>query len=97
MDKLILTYALSFVAAIASVSACSEAKHAYDCVKICNRYKECFDSSYDTTSCVDKCRNHADDDTSYAKHAEGCQSCIEGKSCVGATFSCGVECSDIVP
>jgi hypothetical protein len=97
MFKLIFAYTFSLIAAIASTSACSSAEHAYDCNQICNRYKECFNSSYDTGACASKCRNHASDDKTFADHAESCQSCIEDRSCAGATFSCATECSDIVP
>lgn len=98
MVKLTLAYTASvFLAILSSTSACSSAEHAYDCNQICDRYKECFDKDYDTTTCQSKCRSHASDDTTYAKHAESCQSCIEDRSCVGATFSCATECSDIVP
>lgn len=98
MHKLALAYTFSLlVAAITSMSSCSSAEHTYDCAKICNRYKDCFNSSYDVTECTNRCRNHADSDTAYADQAESCQRCIEDRSCTGATFSCATECVDIVP
>jgi hypothetical protein len=97
MIKLALVYTFAWLIAIVSTSACSSVEHAYDCNRICDRYQECFDNNYDSSSCQSKCRNHASDDKTYAEHAENCQDCIEDRSCAGATFSCATECSDIVP
>ena len=97
MLKLGLAYTLALFTAFASMPACDSVEHAYDCNKICNRYKDCFDKDYDSGTCQTKCRNHASDDNDYGNHAESCQSCIEDKSCAGAAFGCATECSGIVP
>jgi hypothetical protein len=85
------------VFAASSTTGCSDIKHAYDCDQICNKYKDCFDSNYDTGTCASKCRNHASDDDAYGDKADACQACIDDKSCAGSTFQCASECIGIVP
>jgi hypothetical protein len=97
MLKLGFAYALALGIALASTSSCSSVEHAYDCNQICGRYQECFDASYDTGTCESRCRDHASDDNDYGNHAESCQSCIDDRSCAGATFACASECAGIVP
>lgn len=96
MFRLGLACTVALLTAVAAMPACDAIEHAYDCNQICNRYKECFNSDYDTSACASKCRDKAND-TDFGNHAESCQGCIEGKSCVGASFSCAGECSGIVP
>jgi hypothetical protein len=76
---------------------CSQVQNAYDCDHICNRYSQCFDSSYDINACESRCKDTANDNETYASKAESCQSCEDDKSCAGATFSCIDECAGIVP
>jgi hypothetical protein len=80
-----------------SVSSCDSIEAAFDCNDVCNRYKDCYDSSYDVTTCRNNCRAGADSDANKKAKADACQSCIDGKSCAGATFSCATECAGIVP
>ncbi|MET0386472.1 MAG: hypothetical protein ABW321_10960 [Polyangiales bacterium] len=68
---------------------------ATDCADICDKYKECFDESYDTEACRDDCNDMVDE--SKTARIDDCQECIEGASCTGATFSCTDNCIGIVP
>lgn len=76
--------------------ACNQADNAVDCVAICDRYKTCFDSKYDTAKCVSRCTDQANDE-GYATKADACSNCIDDKSCTSATFTCTADCVGIVP
>lgn len=96
--KLGLAWSIALCAVGAlNMGGCNDVKNAYDCDQICNRYKECFDDTYDVDACTDKCRGHADNDTDYSNKAEDCQNCQDDASCAGAAFSCADECIGIVP
>ncbi len=70
---------------------------ALDCNGICERYKSCFDSDYDTASCATKCRNKASDDADFRRKADVCNACITERSCTRATFACATDCFSVVP
>jgi hypothetical protein len=84
-----------FVAFAATAPACTEAENAYNCDKICDRYKDCFDAQYDADACQSSCEDKADD-SGFAEKASDCESCIDDKSCTGS-FACADECVGIVP
>lgn len=85
------------VALFSGGAGCSSAKNAFDCQSVCQKYKDCYDSGYDVGKCRDQCRAMADHDDTWQSKADSCASCIDDKSCVGATFSCATECGGIVP
>jgi len=72
------------------------ADEAIDCNSICDRYKDCFDKSYDTDKCADRCESRADD-PDHQDQEERCSDCIDDASCGGAAFSCADDCIGIVP
>lgn len=80
-----------------AVAGCDEADKTFDCQSVCDRYKTCFNSSYDVGACRDRCKSKADADKDFEKKADACESCIDDKSCTSATFSCATECASIVP
>jgi len=87
---------IALVAAFAATApGCSTVENAYNCQQICDRYKDCFDASYDSGACQDRCKSKAKDD-GFANKASDCQSCIDDKSCTGS-FACIAECGGIVP
>jgi predicted MFS family arabinose efflux permease len=67
-----------------------------DCASICNRYKDCFDSSYDTDTCRSKCEDNSKADSSYDAKAEACDNCLDDASCA-ESFSCADKCLNVVP
>jgi hypothetical protein len=93
MNRLLSTVLFTFGIALAG---CSNIDNAKNCEQICDKYKSCFDSSYDTSSCYDRCRSNSDD-KNFESTVSACDSCIGDKSCAGATFACGSECSGVVP
>jgi hypothetical protein len=74
---------------------CSAVENAYNCDQICDKYKDCFDASYDAEACQNRCEANADDDN-FADKASSCQSCSDDRSCSGS-FACVDECVGIVP
>jgi len=80
-----------------SSAGCDDVETAFDCNAVCNRYKECYQSDYDVGTCRSNCRANADRDPNVRAKADACESCIDDKSCLSASFSCSTECAGIVP
>ncbi len=89
-------FALALVAS-ASLGCASDIDNAIDCNKICDRYRSCFDSNYNTSACYDRCQARGTSNAEDRREIDTCASCINGLSCAGATFTCGGQCSSIVP
>lgn len=87
----------AFAFLVAGITACATTDNIQACINVCDRYKQCYDSSYDTTDCYDQCRDKSNDNASHAQEVDDCSNCIDGKSCTGATFDCGTECAPIIP
>jgi hypothetical protein len=73
------------------------AETAFDCDRVCTRYKDCYDASYDVGACRDRCRSNAEKDATVKAKADACEECIGDMSCLSATFNCSQDCSAIVP
>jgi hypothetical protein len=76
---------------------CDSVQEAFDCQQVCERYRDCYDSSYDVGACEDRCRTNAANDPTVQQDAATCESCIGDKSRLSATFNCGSSCGAIVP
>lgn len=70
---------------------------AIDCQQICERYKDCVDSSYDVSDCASRCRDKAGNSAEFDQKADNCENCLDDRSCQSSVFQCSVECSAIVP
>jgi hypothetical protein len=66
-----------------------------DCAAICDRYRDCFSSEYDTDHCRDRCTDKKD--SRNTDKIDRCQDCIRESSCSGSVFKCSAECIGIVP
>lgn len=82
---------------LALTLGCGAVDLAIDCNKICNRYKSCFDGSYNTDNCQSRCRDQSRSDNDYRRKADTCNACITDQSCAAATFSCASQCINVVP
>jgi hypothetical protein len=82
---------------LVTMFGCSSIDNVIDCHKICDRYQSCFDKSYDTDACADRCHDQSSQDPNYQDKANQCEACIDDKSCASATFNCASECAGIVP
>lgn len=76
---------------------CESAETAFDCQAVCSRYADCYDPNYDVGACRDRCRTAAKNDSEIRSKADQCEACIGDKSCLSATFQCGLTCGAIVP
>lgn len=87
----------TLLCAAAVNTGCGAIDAAFDCHAICARYSECWDSKYDVAACESRCRGHSSTDTEYRRNADTCNACITSLACVNATFSCGAQCSNVIP
>lgn len=81
---------------LATAAGCNSVDNAIDCGAICSKYKDCFDSDYDTAACESRCRSNAEQ-PDYEAKVEACETCIDSRSCTGAAFGCATECAAVVP
>lgn len=84
--------------ALGTITGCAndpvhEIDMAVDCADVCNRYRDCFDASYDTDACRARCHDMVDHDPNAAN---ACDACLDGESCV-SSFTCADECQGILP
>ena len=96
MKKSLFAKGLVLATVLSAMSGCA-IDAALDCNSICNRYKNCFDANYDVAACASRCRSHSASDTNYRRAADTCNACITDRACATAVFSCGGECSTVVP
>ena len=82
---------------LSAVVGCNAIDRASDCSAICSRYKTCFDSAYNNTTCASRCRDNAANSSSFDNEVDICRDCINSRSCVASAFACASECSGIVP
>lgn len=64
-----------------------------DCNDLCNRYRDCFDSTYDSVACRDRCDETANADPAAANE---CDTCLDSRSC-SESFACTSECYGLLP
>ena len=75
---------------------CTKIDNALDCETICNRYKSCYDSSYNDDACYDRCRANSES-RDFDRKVDICDACLSGRDCNAAAFNCTDECVGIVP
>ena len=97
MFKKSWTMLMGLGVAAALAIGCDHITNAVDCHGICHRYADCFDKSYDTDGCENRCKDSANSDKSFMSKVEQCNDCIDDKSCTDATFNCATQCGGIVP
>jgi hypothetical protein len=88
--------ALAAIVGFTGAGGCSDVQNAFNCSDLCNRYKSCFDSSYNVGACTDRCQNVANVNSAAHDRANACQNCLNDNSCVGAAFNCP-DCAGLVP
>ncbi len=91
------TIAVLGCVAVLLASSCRVFDSAADCRDICKRYKDCFDQNYGTQSCEERCRDNANSDSNYYRKVDNCDACIDNNTCTAAVFTCGIDCSGVVP
>jgi hypothetical protein len=95
MKRLLLGF---FVLAGTPLLGCGAVTNAIDCNKICDRYQSCYNKTYDTSACGDRCRSNANSDANYMQKSQTCSACLDNNTdCAAATWHCASECLGIVP
>lgn len=89
--------ALSSLLGLSALVGCNAIDRASDCSVICNKWKDCANSSYDVSSCSSRCRDNAANSDDYDRKVDTCRACVDGNSCVASAFQCSAACSGIVP
>jgi hypothetical protein len=96
MRSCLLMLLLCSTALCASGCLATEVDQSVDCRDVCDRYQSCYDASYDTAACRGRCEGYVDTD-GHSQAANGCDACMDDTSCAAAIFTCGSECSGILP
>ncbi len=94
MRSLLVAAALAVAALL---TGCQTFDSIKDCANICQRYHDCFDSTYGVDACEQRCRDSAESDDTYFQKVDNCNTCIDDKACASAVFNCGADCSTVVP
>lgn len=89
-----ITFLLFALALTSFGLGCAEIDQTVDCNDVCNRYQSCYDASYDTMACRNRCETFANDNP---RAANDCDTCLDDRSCASSVFSCGGECAGILP
>jgi hypothetical protein len=92
----VLTLVAALLGAVVTPMAC-DADNAFDCQRVCSRYRDCFKSDYDVDGCRSRCRASSEQDATVRAKADACEACIGDMSCLSATFNCAQDCGAIVP
>jgi hypothetical protein len=89
--------ALAAIVSFVGAGGCDDAQNAFNCGDLCNRYRDCFDKSYDTGACTNRCEDLANNSQTFDERANRCQNCLNENSCAQATtFNCS-DCAGLVP
>ena len=76
------------------ILGCDDADQIVDCAQICDKYNDCIDNDIDRTQCIDQCEDKAEE---HDDAADDCENCLDGTTCVEATFQCGLQCAPFLP
>lgn len=95
-SAIILSGFVAWLSAVGCSDAADTITNTITCADVCDRYKECFDSTYDVEGCTDRCENQATADEAKEDKLEACDDCIENRSCASAVFSCTTECAGVI-
>jgi len=82
---------------LGAAAGCSDIDNASDCNRICDRYRSCFNTSYNTSACYDRCQARGTSNDEERRRVDTCAACINGLSCAATVFTCGAQCTTIVP
>ncbi len=94
-----IRFAAALVATVtgAGIGGCGAIDNAFDCNAVCSRYRDCVDTTYDVAACRTRCDSKGNGSAAGRSEVNRCEACLNGMSCVGSAFQCGVQCSGIAP
>jgi hypothetical protein len=87
---------VSFFVACVAMSSCGVFDNTTDCSAVCESYATCFDDSYDTDSCRERCIDKSWGNDDYTAQVNACDACIADQDCLTNVFECGSDCADII-
>lgn len=96
-DELYMMKIFTAVAVVMTLVACNDIESRVECVAICDKYSECYDSDYDVDGCAEECTDKYDADEDFIEDIDACDNCVDDKSCAESTFACAADCAGIVP
>lgn len=91
------TFLLLTLLGLSASVGCTAIDRASDCQQICDRYRDCIDSAYDTSACARRCRDNAANSESADQRVDQCENCLDDRSCTSSVWNCAGECAGIVP
>src|SRR5690349_17843872 len=68
-----------------------------DCRAVCNRYKTCYDNTYQTNACEQRCDDQAKADGDFKRKADACNECMSQNACMQTSTACVNDCSPVIP
>jgi len=86
---------LGLALALAS-TGCDSVDRAIDCDNVCQKYNDCVANDLDLDKCTQGCRDWSENSSTNDQALDDCADCIDGQSCVNATFGCADECAFIL-
>jgi hypothetical protein len=69
----------------------------FDCTRTCDRYRACFDATYDVNACSQRCIAAQASTPGFADQANKCDVCLNQQETCSASFDCASDCRDLVP
>ncbi len=84
---------LLFTVSASGCNAVHDLDVEVDCNNVCQRYRDCWDSSYDVVACRTRCDEFNNNDR---RSANECDTCLDSRACA-ESFACGGVCQGILP
>jgi hypothetical protein len=99
-SALVLGAALAAVLTFAGVSGCDDDDDSAvvtgaSCSTACNRYRTCFNSSFDVAGCTNQCQSALNNGNIIATDADDCLDCI-GEAVCAPAYNCANACDFII-
>jgi hypothetical protein len=96
----VLGAVLSAIVSFAGISGCEDddtgvVASSSDCNSICDRYRTCFNPSFDVAACTSQCQQRLAGRTIQSTDIGDCRDCIGDNMC-SATYQCADDCDQIL-
>ena len=99
-SALFLGAAMSAMVMFFGVGGCNDNDDAVvtttaDCSTVCNRYRTCFNQSFDVTTCTNRCQTALTNRTIVSTDIDDCRNCMGANACTPA-YSCADACDLVI-
>jgi hypothetical protein len=99
-SRYFLGAALAAILSFAAGAGCSDDTETLftgdNCEEACNRYAACYDPTFNTDLCEDRCEAALDQDTIVVQTTDDCLACIGVSVCGAPTYSCAAVCTGVI-